>query len=95
MTFAHAGGSAFAMEVYSQTTFDDRCAAGIVHSHDRVVDHILSQRDGGYLAYMNDNCNLMLKVRSIIISIRKIFAGGCWIHVQQNSCIAILLVAGM
>ena len=89
MTFVYAYGVSFVMDIKSQTTADDRCAEGIVSTHNRVVDPILD--DGiKFMCYGTDNCNLMLKARSIIVAEQHVFGLGCFLHVQQNACLAVL-----
>ena len=89
MTFVNVRGVSFVYDIKSQRSKQDRCAEGIVDAVDRNVEQLTI---GGVkvIAYGSDNCNLMNKVRCIIVAKCCIWGIGCIMHVVQNTFVGII-----
>ena len=89
MTFVNVRGVSFVYDIKSQRSKQDRCAEGIVDTVDRNVEQLTI---GGVkvIAYGSDNCNLMNKVRCIIVAKYCIWRIGCIMHVVQRTFVGII-----
>ena len=72
ISFGIVEGVPFVLDIHSQIRHEERVAEGIVSTYNQIMTHYFD-KGAKQIAYASDNCNLMLKVRSIIVAERRIF----------------------
>ena len=91
ITFGIVDGASFVLDVHGQIKHEERVAAGIASTYNNIMAPYFD-KCAKQSAYASDNCNLLLKVRSIVVAERKTFGIGCFLQVQANASACMLKI---